>query len=720
MFQGQTLCVRPAGQGFLNLCFDRRDGSVNKLDVLALNELREALELIQTQTAISGLLVSSAKDSFIVGADLDELASLMSREQPDIARVNSGQSAIFNLFESLPFPTVALINGLALGGGFEVCLACDFRVMAEDAQVGLPEVGLGLFPAFGGSVRLPRLLGVSEALAWIASARPYVAQAALTQGAVDCVVPMEQLEDAGLQHLRGDIESAVDWPTRRLQRRQGAAPVNSQVFMDARHKAQKTQPHVASLHDVIDLIEQSIYLERDAALTLESRAFARTMKSQSAAGLVRVFLNQQVLKRKAKEYSRVAGKPKNAGVLGAGIMGGGIAYTSAVRGTPVLMKDINDKALMLGMNEAGKLLDRQVSNGRMSAEQATQTLNQIRPTLEYGGFSNLDVVVEAVIENLAIKKQVLAEVEQRCKVNAVLASNTSSLSIAELATALQRPENFVGMHFFNPVPVMPLVEVICGPQTSPHAAASIASYASVMGKSAVVVKDCPGFLVNRILTAYILAFLRLIHDGANFVQIDEAMQGFGWPMGPAYLQDVVGMDTSSHVIEHIAQGYGERLIAPFKHAVEHLAGMGRFGQKSGHGFYRHTTDPAGKPLKALADDSHAVLAQIQPNGTRAFTDQVIIERMMLPMLIESARCLEEGVAGSAEEIDMALILGIGLPRHLGGALSYADWLGLPEILSQCQRYADLGGLYQPTEQMIDMAARCRTYYPRQAAATATH
>lgn len=711
MFQGQAIRLLPLEGGFIELCFDRQGESVNKLDAMTLNELREALELVRAQSNVIGLLLSSAKDTFIVGADLGELSALLRQSGEQIARVNASQSAVFSLLEELPFPTLALINGLALGGGFELSLACDYRTLASNAQVGLPEVGLGLFPALGGSVRLPRLLELATALEWIASGRNQKAAVALQAGAVDSVVEPALLRQTALLELLTSSRSG-DWKSRRLRRLQPVPTVDAQVFEAARISACRTQPLVPALHTLIDLVEQSIQLERDTALRLESAAFANTLKSQAAAALIQIFHNEQLLKRKSKEYGRISGKLEKAGVLGAGIMGGGIAYTSSVRGVPVVMKDIAEHALDLGMAEAHKLLDKQVTLGRMTAEQADKVCAQITPTLSYDGFEQLDVVVEAVVENLGIKKSVLAEVERNSQAHCVLASNTSSLSIAELATALQRPQQFVGMHFFNPVPAMPLVEVICGPNTSQIAAATIASFASTMGKTPVVVRDCPGFLVNRILTAYILAFLRLVRDGADFVEIDRVMQAFGWPMGPAYLQDVVGMDTSSHVIEHIAHGYGERLQPGFEHAVERMAKLGRYGQKNGLGFYRYETDPKGRPQKVLAEDSHALLSAIQPKGQQRFSDKEISQRMMLPLIIEAARCLEEGVAPSAAEIDMALILGIGLPRHLGGALNYADWLGLPEVLAQCSHYADLGGLYVPTARMREMAASDQRYYPR--------
>ncbi|MCE4071478.1 MULTISPECIES: fatty acid oxidation complex subunit alpha FadB [Pseudomonas] len=707
MFQGQSLSLSPLESGLVELRFDRQGSSVNTLDELTLNELGEALGLLRTAAGVQGLLLTSAKDSFIVGADLNELAVLLRSEVEEIARVNGGQSAVISQLEELPFPTLVMLDGMALGGGFELTLACDYRIASPQTLLGLPEIGLGLFPALGGSVRLPRLLDEAVALAWITSARPQKAEAALAAGALDGVVEGTALRQAALLELFTSSRNDT-WKARRRQRLLPREQSQAQVYADARTASAGSK--VPALSTVISLVEQSIHLDRDGALRLESAAFSRVLKSQAAAALVQVFHNEQLLKRRAREYGRIASRPGSAGVLGAGIMGGGIAYTSAVRGVPVVMKDIAAGALDLGMAEARKLLDKQVASQRLSAEKADAILGQIQPTLGYPGFPKLDVVVEAVVENLTVKKQVLAEVESQVGTHCVLASNTSSLSITELASALQRPQQFVGMHFFNPVPAMPLVEVICGPNTSQVAAATIASYASAMGKTPVVVRDCPGFLVNRILTAYILAFLRLVHDGADFRRVDRVMEGFGWPMGPAYLQDVVGMDTSSHVIEHIAHGYGERLLPGYEHAVQRMASLGRFGQKNGIGFYRYETDTKGRPRKLDSEDTNSLLAEIQPNGRREFSDEEITQRMMLPLIIEASRCLEEDVAASAGEVDMALILGVGLPRHLGGALVYADWLGMSEVLNLCCRYTNLGGLYEPSPRMREMAAQGRSYY----------
>jgi 3-hydroxyacyl-CoA dehydrogenase/enoyl-CoA hydratase/3-hydroxybutyryl-CoA epimerase/enoyl-CoA isomerase len=391
-------------------------------------------------------------------------------------------------------------------------------------------------------------------------------------------------------------------------------------------------------------------------------------------------------------------------------MGGGIAYTSAVRGTPVVMKDIAQNALDLGVSEAKKLLTKQVESGRITSDKADAVLASIRPSLDYSGFDSVDVVVEAVVENMKVKKTVLTEVEKRVGLNTIIASNSSSLSISEMAGVLSRPENFVGMHFFNPVPAMPLVEVIRGPKTSEQAAATIAGYASAMGKTPVVVKECPGFLVNRILTPYMLGFLRALHDGANYLAIDRVMEGFGWPMGPAYLQDVIGMDTLLYVLQVIAEGFVDRMKITFPHAVELMVQHKRLGQKSGAGFYQYERDSKGKPRKAIDPETAQLLASIQPGDPKQFKDGELLERLMLPMIIEAVRCLEESIAESAAEVDMALVLGLGFPRHAGGPLKYADWLGLKHVVARCDAYASLGPLYTPTEGMRAAALAGRTLY----------
>jgi 3-hydroxyacyl-CoA dehydrogenase/enoyl-CoA hydratase/3-hydroxybutyryl-CoA epimerase/enoyl-CoA isomerase len=319
-------------------------------------------------------------------------------------------------------------------------------------------------------------------------------------------------------------------------------------------------------------------------------------------------------------------------------------------------------------------------------------------------------VIEAVVESLAVKHALFAQLERLVAPDTVLASNTSSLRIDDIAGPMQRPEQLVGMHFFNPVPAMPLVEIIKGSRTSAAAIATAVAHALKMGKKPIVVTDCPGFLVNRVITPYLRSFLLLVAEGCSFEKIDRVMEAFGWPMGPAYLEDVVGMDTGSHVLDVIREGYGERMPKYEDDALKLLVRLGRLGQKSGLGFYRHAPDDKGRLVKTVEPGTHELLAALQRSPASGHEDAVIVERMMLPMLIEAARALEEGVVGSAEELDLALTLGIGFPAYLGGALKYADWLGMKAVQEMSRRHAQLGPEYVLTGRMAHMARDGSRYY----------
>ncbi|MDR3416206.1 MAG: fatty acid oxidation complex subunit alpha FadB [Nevskia sp.] len=716
MYQGQSIQVRKLDGGIAELVFDNQTDSVNKFDLRTVNELREAVSAIQGDGGVKGLIVSSAKDVFIVGADIMEFGKNFQQPEEEIVKWSLEANKVFSSVEDLPFPTVTAINGIALGGGFEMALSTDYRVMASKAQVGLPETKLGIFPGFGGTVRLPRLIGADNAIEWIAGGTQQKSDEALKVHAVDAVVAPEKLKDAALRILSLAQSGAYDWQKRRAQKTgplQLPMVESMMVFETAKgFVAGKAGKHFPAPVAAISAIQKAAGKKRDEALVIEAQAFAKIAKTQAADSLIGLFLNDQLLKKKGKQYAKIARPIKQGAVLGAGIMGGGISYQSASRGIPVIMKDIADKALDLGMSEANKLLANQVTRGKLTAEKAGATLAEIRPTLNYGDFGHVDVVVEAVVENPKVKKAVLAEVENVARPDAVIASNTSSISIDELASALKRPENFLGMHFFNPVHKMPLVEVIKGAKTSPEAVATIVGYASAMGKTPIVVNNCPGFLVNRILFPYFGGWSGLLRDGADFVKIDKVAESFGWPMGPAYLQDVVGIDTSHHVGDVLAEGYPDRMGRDFKTALDVMYENKRFGQKNGIGFYKYETDPKGKPKKLAAEDSYKLIATVQPNGTRDVSDEEIIDRLMIPMVIETARCLEEKIVETANEADMGLILGIGFPPHLGGALKYADIVGLKNLIEKCKKYESLGKLYEPTARMKEMAARGETYYAK--------
>jgi 3-hydroxyacyl-CoA dehydrogenase/enoyl-CoA hydratase/3-hydroxybutyryl-CoA epimerase/enoyl-CoA isomerase len=714
MFQGESIRVSALEDGVVELCFDRKDDAINKFDKRTVSELQQAITAASAHAGLRGVLITSAKQSFILGADIGGFGALFSKPQQEVMSSNLASNHVFHALEELSVPTAVAINGFALGGGLEAALAADYRVMAQDAQVGLPEVKLGLFPGFGGTVRLPRVAGIEVAIRWILGGEPAKAPAAEQAGVIDFVASPGSLRETSLAVLGQAARGELDWRARRSAK---LGPVNTTgidtnaVFAEAKRTLLARMPkHQPAAQAALDLLHDCMALDRDGALTAEAAAFARIAKTQAAGSLVQIFLSEQQVKKAAKRHASSGRRVQRAAVVGAGIMGGGIAFTSASRGIPVLMKDIAQGQLDLGIGEARKLLSKQVTAGRLAQGKADGVLASIVAQLTYQDFTTADVIVEAVVENLPIKHQVLRELEEAGRADAVIASNTSSLRIDDLAAPLARPENFVGMHFFNPVPMMPLVEVIRGAKTSDAAVGTVVSYALSMGKTPVVVRDGPGFLVNRILTPYMQAFGRLLADGADYEQIDAAMEAFGWPMGPAYLNDVVGMDTGVHVAEIICAGFPERLRRSWKDPLQVMVAHGRLGQKNGLGFYRYETSATGKPVKHPDPVARVLLQDFHAEGPRLFSEGEIVERMMLPLIIESALCLEEGVVASAAELDMALLLGVGLPSYLGGALKYADWLGLDRVIELSERYAALGPQYQATPTMRFMARDRRKYY----------
>ncbi|BFM12489.1 fatty acid oxidation complex subunit alpha FadB [Simiduia litorea] len=713
IYSGKAITVRALEQGIAELCFDLTDDSVNKFNQLTLNELREATAAITANGKVKGLLVTSGKDGFIVGADITEFGANFTRSEEEIAAGVYETNKIFSAVEDLPFPTVTAINGVALGGGLEMALATDFRVMADTAKIGLPEVKLGIMPGFGGTVRLPRVAGADNAIEWIAAGKEQRADKAMADGVVDAVVTGDKLREAGLDLLSRAISGELDYKTKRQEKLEKLKLNDMEslmVFETAKgFVAGQAGKHYPAPVTAVKSMQKNSTLGRDEALKVEAAGIAKLAKTTVAASLVNLFLSDQMLMKKGKTQAKAAKKVEKGAVLGAGIMGGGIAYQSAYKGTPIMMKDIAQAGLDLGMGEAAKLLSKMVERNRMTPGEMADVLTKITPTLSYEGIDTADVIVEAVVENPKVKHAVLAEVENHIRKDAVLASNTSTISIDFLAQPLKRPENFCGMHFFNPVHKMPLVEVIRGAKTSDTAVAATVGYALAMGKKPVVVRDCPGFLVNRILSPYMGCFMQMVHEGADFAAIDKVMEKFGWPMGPAYLCDVVGIDTGVHAGEVMSNGFPDRMKYEFKTASELLYEAKRFGQKNNKGYYNYETDRKGR-LQKVADASVWDLLKGHVAERKEFSEEEISERLMVSLCLESVRCLEDNIVDSAMELDMALIYGIGFPPFHGGAIRYMETVGLANFVAIADKYAHLGGLYQVTDKLRAKAAAGESYF----------
>ncbi len=714
IYQSNSLKVDWLENGIAELVFDLQGESVNKFNQATVDDLAAALDALEAESGIKGLLVSSAKPVFIVGADITEFTGLFGAGEDTIKQFAAINNGNFNRLESLPFPTVVAINGYALGGGFECCLACDYRVMSSAARVGLPETKLGIIPSWGGTVRLPRIIGVDESLMWIAAGKDQRPDAALKAGAVDSVVEPDHLRAAALATLQRAIDGKLDYQGRREAKR-GPMVINdveaTMAFFTGKamigQQAGKNYPAPVAAATAIETARK---MDLEGALEVEAATFAKLAQGPVARALVGVFLADQLLGRKAKAWEKQAEhKVKKAAVLGAGIMGGGIAYQSAVTGTPIRMKDIAQEGIDLGLSEATKLLSKRVDRGRMTPAKMGAVLNNIDGTLGYDNFDDVDIVVEAVVENPKVKHAVLAEVEKQVREDTILTSNTSTISITYLAEALQRPENFCGMHFFNPVHAMPLVEVIRGEKSSDAAIALTVAYANAMGKKAVVVKDCPGFLVNRVLFPFWDGFSRLLRDGADFQVVDKVMQKWGWPMGPAYLLDVVGIDTAVHAAGIMAEGFPDRMTPNFTTAPEIMLEAGRLGQKNGKGMYDYSTDKRGKPSKAASDVAYQLLAP-HVAERREFSEEEIVARIMVPMANEMTRCLEEGIVETPAEADLALLYGLGFPPFRGGIMRWLDTIGLQQFVAMADTYKDLGKSYEPTEGLRAKLANNETYY----------
>ena len=714
IYQSDSLTVTRLEGDIAELNFDLNGESVNKFNQATVNDLTAALDALETESGIKGLLVTSGKGVFIVGADITEFTELFKSTADEIKPVFVPNNTNLNRIGKLPYPSAVAINGYAMGGGLEACLACDFRVMSTAAKVGLPETKLGIIPGWGGTVRLPRLIGVDEAVMWMATGAEKRADEALKAGAVDAIAEPDQLRAVTLATLQQAVDGKLEYSERRA-RKHGPLPLNDteammSFFTIRSMVAQQAGKNFPAPLKVVDVIEKARSMSLEEALQVEADGFAEVATTPVAQALVGIFLNDQFLSKKAKGWEKKADKAiERAAVLGAGIMGGGIAYQSALRGTPIKMKDINQEGLDLGLNEANKLLSKRVSRGRMTPQKMGEVLNSIDPTLDYNGFEDVDIVVEAVVENPKVKHAVLAETEKQIDKDAVLASNTSTISITYLAEALERPENFCGMHFFNPVHAMPLVEVIRGEKTSDTAVARTVAYANKMGKKAVVVRACPGFLVNRVLFPYFAGFTGLVKDGADFQQLDKVMERWGWPMGPAYLSDVIGIDTGVHCVEVMADGFPDRMTPQYKTATDIMFENDRLGQKNGKGFYEYVTDKRGKPKKVVSEETYALL-EPHVEARKDFDKDEIVPRMMLPMAIELARCLEEGIVETPAEADLALLYGVGFPPFRGGVFRWMDTVGMAYIVEQSEKYAYLGKAYEVTERMREMLSNSETYY----------
>jgi 3-hydroxyacyl-CoA dehydrogenase/enoyl-CoA hydratase/3-hydroxybutyryl-CoA epimerase len=693
------------------LTFDLAGEKVNKFSREVLVELSEVLVRLSQDPRVRALLVRSGKpDVYIAGADIKEFTQVA----PEDAAAGSARGqALFEQVARLPFPTVAAINGICVGGGTEFALACDYRVMSDApaAKIGLPEVRLGLFPAWGGSVRLPRLVGLAPALDLILTGKLLDARRAKRIGLVDEAVPAPIFEEFVRRFARSKVGAGkrVSRPLRRsfAENALEATPIGRAiVFRKAREKVLgHTGGHYPAPLEALAVIQESWGMPIEAALEVEARRIANVFGGEVQRNLLNLFfLTEQVKKETGVDDPSVrAREVKHLGVLGAGLMGGGIAQLAADRGIPSRMKDVEPTALARGFGAAAGVWRAEVRRRRLTEREMAVRMARLSGTLDYSGFARCEVTVEAVVEKLEVKRAVLAEWETAVPADAIFASNTSTIPIGQIAAAAARPEHVVGMHFFNPVHRMPLVEVIRGEKSSDETVATVFALAKRLGKTPVVVADLPGFLVNRILAPYLSEAVRLVREGCRIEDVDRAMTAFGMPVGPLALLDDVGLDVAAKAGEVLQAAFPQR-IKPG--GDEALVAAGRLGRKSGAGFYEYMGAKRGEPSPAAYE---ALRAKSVPNPP--YSPQVIESRLVLPMVNEAAFCLEDGVVPTPAKLDLAMILGTGFPPFHGGLLRWADSLGLPRVRSLLEELRErFGPRFEPARSIRRLADARGTFY----------
>ena len=683
------------------LTFDLEGEKINKLSAPVLEKLDVMLDKLATEKDIKLLVIDSAKNGiFIAGADIEEIKGL-TVEADALAKVKRGQD-VLNKIEKLPYPTVAIINGACMGGGTELALACTYRVTTENkkCQIALPEVNLGIFPGFGGTQRMPKLVGLVQGLTLVTSGKSTDGKKAEKIGLSDTCIAEGYMAEQLPPFLNSIISGKYKRPSREGLYDKYSI-LRGMVYKKTKQEILKTSkghyPAPMKAAEVIERTYKKTNLE--TGLRIEREEFAKLAIGEISKNLIQIFYTSEALKKDNGTSGKTEPADiKHASLLGAGVMGGGIAWAFTKANISVRMKDISWEGIALGFKQVSKIYAQLKKIRKATPNEIDIKMNLVSGTLDYSGFGNSDVVVEAIVEDMNVKKKVLAETENHVGANVVIASNTSSLSITEMATALKHPERFVGMHFFNPVNRMPLVEVIPGKNTSDEAIATVFALSKKMGKTPIKVGDCAGFTVNRILLPYMNEAVLMLEQGVSITRQDRIIEKFGMPMGPFILADEVGIDVCYKVAKILKDAYGDRVsLSELLRSIYQDKKL--LGKKAGKGFYDHSG--AGK----------VVNADLEPKSDNsAVNDAEVLDRCILLMVNEAAMCIDEKMVEKPEYLDMAMIMGTGFPPFRGGLLRYADAIGIKAVV---QRLTQLEALYgkrfKPAAILVNMAESGKFY-----------
>jgi 3-hydroxyacyl-CoA dehydrogenase/enoyl-CoA hydratase/3-hydroxybutyryl-CoA epimerase len=701
-----SVIVDIAANGIAVLTIDLPDAKVNTLGRRSMQELNDAIDKIAATQNVRGLVIASGKeDNFIAGADVAEIKKIQEQTQLEAYEASQMGKQVFAKIDKLPFPVVAAINGTCLGGGTELALACDFRIASNKAKIGLPEVMLGFVPGWGACVRLPKLLGVQKALELIMTGKVLDARKAWKIRLIDEVVDAAKLKERALEIAGGarPKRSSASLSEMAMTLALEKNPVGLNIIRSQAYKSmmRQTKGKYPAPKEALNLVIKSQKLPAEKAFEQESRAFSRLALTPVSRNLVDIFFAQTESK---KLPANITEKPqlKTIGVLGAGVMGAGIAQACAKAGYKVIVKDVEDKFLEKGKATIKSLFDKIVERKRLTREEADKIIADMVFTTSYDQLADCDLVVEAVLEDLKIKRTALSELDRVIQKSYVFATNTSSLSVDKIAEGTSDPSKVVGLHFFNPVHKMPLVEIVRGASTSDYALAAAMTVALKLDKTTVITSDSPGFVVNRILAPYLREAAVLAEEGVPIADIDKAMKSFGMPMGPLVLLDEIGLDVAGKVIHVMHDALGERMAPPaFLSEIEKLKLLGK---KGGKGIYLY--DEKGKPDQVNPDVQACIKAS--PNIKTAGEIQ---DRLVLLMLNEAARCLEEKVVQEPGQLDLAMIFGTGFPPFLGGILKYADATGIDVVYSKLEFLARVWGeRYAPCRLLTQLAKERQTFY----------
>jgi 3-hydroxyacyl-CoA dehydrogenase/enoyl-CoA hydratase/3-hydroxybutyryl-CoA epimerase len=675
----------------ITITFDQENSVANVFNENMFAELNEHLDYIENnQDVLRGVIFKSAKPSiFIAGADLKSFADDPTPERISYL-IKLGQDT-FNRIEDLCIPSVAAINGACLGGGYELALACDHRVATLDSstKIGLPETMLGILPAWGGSTRLPRMIGIAGAMNIILAGKVIVPKLAYKYKMVDRVCHKENLDSVAKSYIHNGKKKYTNHTLNRF-------PLKYIAKSKATKNVLKTTGGVypAPLK-AIDVMIKGLGVSRNESLKLEEKAFTELLNSDVASNLVNIFFLQE---RSKKTKSDKDFKVNKAAVIGAGVMGAGIAQWISSRGIKVLLKDIKSEFVANGIKTISNLYSAAVSKRVMTKSEASSKLDNVTPITESLPMKTVDLVVEAAVEQLDIKQNLFAELETLVRDDTILATNTSALSIVDVAEKMEHKERVVGIHYFNPVHKMKLVEVVKGECTSEETVLKATQFVKKTGKLPVIVKDSPGFLVNRILMPYLIEAVHLANGGNDIEHTDKLLRKFGMPMGPFRLIDEVGGD----VCQHVADDLLNRLDTKFPNSslLRRMIEEGNLGKKSGQGFYKYSKGKSNGACDVPRNSTFRLQCE----------SEEIVDRLILIMINEAVRCLEEEVVSSPKDVDFGMIMGTGWAPFRGGPIRYLDSVGSKNIAERLQELAKKDAYFTPCDMLLEYAKTNKKFY----------